>query len=93
MKLPGSSRGLAAALTLAAATAAGSADYQLLAPKAGGGGGSIHGGPYEAFTTLAADATAAPLQGGAYELTGGLERRRDIVVPEGSIFRDGFEGQ
>jgi hypothetical protein len=83
--------GLLAMSLLVPPASAGSA-VRLLAPKAGAGGGAVSGGAYSAFTTIAADATAVPARGGDYEITGGLERRRDTGAPEPPIFRDGFEG-
>jgi hypothetical protein len=76
-------------LVFALPAAAFAGTYQLIAPDAEAGGGAIAGGAYTAFTTIAATGSAAPMSGGAFEATGGLERRRQTLTPP--IFADGFE--
>ena len=65
--------------------------YQLVAPDAEAGGGVLGGGVYTAFATIAASAAATPSIGGIYEVTPGIERRRDNVVVPDHIFANGFE--
>lgn len=78
------------AFALVAAAGAAAAYEQVQADVDSAGGGVLQGGAYTAFTTIATIGDAAPMQGGVFEVTSGLERRHDAVLGT-AIFADGFE--
>jgi hypothetical protein len=61
------------------------------APDVEAGGGTVSGGNYTAFTTIAATGPAVVMSVGDYEVTGGIERRRVYIAPPDEVFRDDFE--
>ncbi len=79
---------LATAITTATASAG---SFGMFAPDVAAGGGTINGGNFTAFTTIAATGPAVVMSGGGYEVTGGIERRRVYIAPPDEVFRDNFE--
>ena len=64
--------------------------YEVVAPDATSGSGEIAGGAFSAVVSISPGEGAVTIQGGDYEVTGGLERRRpDTRGPE--VFADSFE--
>lgn len=86
------SQGLCLAVLLGVALTSVPADQEirLVQAETVAGGGALSGGGFRMFSSITVVEPAGPITGDQFELTAGLERRRDRL-PDG-LFGDGFEG-